>query len=343
MEPETGAADSGFDISSAVGDIASGLGFSDAPDDAGDSGSDGAESSVAAAGETQSSVTSPAKETGPAAAPTTPAPTVREPPKSWSKDKHELWSKLPPEAQDYYEQREKQMLDGLEQYKGDATHGKTFKDLTAPYAALLKSQGLSEQQAVQYLLNAHFRLTNGTLEQRRAAYEQLGKGLQILPSQTTAQAPGQSAAALPPEVQTLQSRLDALEFERRQEAETQMRALRADADKQIESFAANPANVYFQEVAQDMVPLIKAGMTLEAAYERCVWGNPVTRAKEQLRAQTEWETNFKAKSKAEADAARKATAANVRSADTPKTPTGRKGKFLDTASMLDDLKEIQSR
>ena len=32
-------------------------------------------------------------------------PASRPAPKSWTKDRHEMWAKLPPEAQDYYEFR----------------------------------------------------------------------------------------------------------------------------------------------------------------------------------------------------------------------------------------------
>ena len=61
------------------------------------------------------------------------------PPSSWSKDKHEYWGKMPREAQEYYNVREKQMLDGLEQYKGGCGFWQTAKRCFYPV------QGISER------------------------------------------------------------------------------------------------------------------------------------------------------------------------------------------------------
>src|SRR6185503_1710067 len=44
-------------------------------------------------------------------------PTLRSVPKSWAKDYHPYWEKIDPKAQEYIEKREKDFLDGLEQYK----------------------------------------------------------------------------------------------------------------------------------------------------------------------------------------------------------------------------------
>src|SRR5262245_43095360 len=56
------------------------------------------------------------------------APSIREAPKSWAKEQHEIWSKIDPKGQDYIEKREKDFLDGLEQYKTDAQWAKTIRD-----------------------------------------------------------------------------------------------------------------------------------------------------------------------------------------------------------------------
>ena len=109
--------DTGFDIGSSMDKIADGLGLRGAtgslpPDDAPEA--DAVPSTEAAASDTEDTDTDlgtePSTDSGAAA----PAVTTRPPPKSWSHDKHELWSKLPPDAQEYYEVREKQFpgLDG---------------------------------------------------------------------------------------------------------------------------------------------------------------------------------------------------------------------------------------
>lgn len=261
---------------------------------------------------------------------------VKPPPKSWEKDKHELWSKLPPDAQDYYAKREQDFLNGIEIYKGDAGFGKSMRDALMPYKAVIDAQGISEPQAVQYLLNAHYRLTQGSPEQRKAAYEQLGRNLGMVAAD-----PINPDQKVDPMVQQLQEKLNGIEsaLTASQQVEYQQAQQRAVAE--VNQFASDAAHPYFDEVADDIAIYIKSGASLTDAYERAVWANPVTRAKEQGRLQTEAEAKFREKAKADAEAARKATAANMRGRDTRRPPTEAKGSMDDT--LRETMSKIRDR
>jgi len=310
MDPEN-TADSGFDIDSAMDAIAT-----EAPE--------------TPEVEVEQPETPPVAE---ATTETPAAPTVRPPPKSWAKEKHELWSKLPPDAQEYYEVREKQFLDGLDQYKGEATFAKQFKEILTPYTPMLKAAGVTETEAVQYLLNAQYRLSTGTPEQRKAVYEEIGAELGLF------QPPQQSQ--MDPTQKALQERLDRVESSLTQRQQAELREAQAKASRQVETFASDPKHAHFDAVASDMVPYINAGFSMEDAYERAVWANPATRSLEQARLQTEAETKAKEKAKAEGEAARKATSNNVRGIESRSAPTEPKGKLFE--DMGDILKEIKSR
>lgn len=327
MDPEDQTADSGLDMDAAVGDIASGLGIDigigeDKPDDDIDLDMDAAPQEEAA----DDDVAEPDA--------VAPEVTLREMPKSWAKDKAELWSKLPPDAQDYYSLREKQFLDGLEQYKGDATFAKELKEIITPYKALLASQGVNERQAVSALLNTHYRLSQGTVEDRRAAYEQFGRELGLVQPQV-----GQGQP-VDPALKKLQDELNGVKSALTARQQAELRSLQADADREIETFAADQANVYFNEVGQDMIPLLKSGHSLKDAYEKAVWANPVTRQKELNRIQTESAAKLKEKAKTEGAAARKATNSNVRGVESRKAPTEPKGEmFADMSDILADIRK----
>lgn len=313
-------ADSGFDIGAAMDSVATAM-TGDAPK----------ESEVPVEAETE--VSEPEVE---AQEPVAETPAIRPPPKSWAREKHELWSKLPPDAQEYYETREKQMLDGLEQYKANAQYAKQLQETLTPYKAMLQSQGVDEVSAIKYLMNAHYQLTNGTESSRRAAYERIGAELGFATQQAA-----QQGAPVDPTVKALQEKLERLEsgLSARQEAER--REAYAKHMTAVEAFAADEANVHFGDVAQDMVAFIKSGLPLKDAYDRAVWANPVTRAKEQARLQTEAQEQLKAKAKPAADAARKATAVNVRGAETRREPTEPKGSMDDT--MRETLANMKRR
>ena len=61
----------------------------------------------------------------------------------------------------------------------------------------------------------------------------------------------------------------------------------AKVSKIVDDFAKDPAHPYFDELADEIALQIKAGKTLQDAYETAVYANPVTRAKELARIQLE--------------------------------------------------------
>lgn len=260
------------------------------------------------------------------------------PPKSWKQEKHELWSKLPRDAQEYYTEREKQFLDGIEQYKGDAGYARQLREIITPYRATLAAQGISEPQAVQYLLNAHYQLTNGTPEERARAYRQIGADLGLV-AEAAAEDP--NAQAVDPAVKQLQTELREVKTALTQEQQAKFAEAQQRADAETNAFYADPANVYINEVGHDMVPFVKMGLSLKEAYTKAVWGNPVTREKEIARFQTEAAEKLKANAKTEAETARKASSTNVRSTESRRAPTEPKGSMDDT--MRETLKKIRDR
>ena len=324
--PGEEAADSGFDMDAAVASIGSDLGLGLDDDAAPDEPS-------LPQDEHQEADPKPAEV---AKEPVQEAPQIKPPPKSWSKDMHEEWSKLTPKAQDYYEQREKQMLDGLEQYKGDATYAKQLRDIITPYEPMLRAQGINQTEAIQYLMNAHYRLTNGSIDERRQVYQQLGEQLGFVQQAAADQAP------VDPTVRQLQKTVEQLQSERQMEVRAAQQREHESNVRQIETFAADPANVYFNEVANDMLPLVNAGMKLEEAYKKAVWANEVTRAKELARIQTEADERRKADGTTKLETARKAASANVRSQETRKAPTDPKGDTWEE-TMRDVLRKRSER
>lgn len=278
----------------------------------------------------------------------TPAPTdpvashpvtVKPAPKSWPKEMHDHWGKTPPEVQAYWETREKQMLDGLEQYKGSAQFGKSMHEVLTPYSHILQSQGIDAPRAVGALLQAHQRLTTGTLEQRRAAYDELGRNLGLPQAQA-----GEAAAAAPmidPRVQALEQQFSQIQQTLTAQQQQAVDAARAKASQDVEAFASDPKHAYFEECAADMLRFLQQGDSLQEAYDKAVWTNPVTREKQvQAHAQTELE---KARERARLDALpkKKAAGVNVRGRETQRTPTEPLGSMEDT--LRETLTKIRAR
>jgi hypothetical protein len=195
---------------------------------------------------------------------------------------------------------------------------------------------VDEAKATQYMLNAHYRLSSGTPQERATYFSSLAKSYGI---DLAGLAPSQEQQ-VDPTVKALQDKVGNLEQTLTQRQQQEFAAAQNKVKADVDAFAADPKNVYFDECAEDIVALVQAGNTLEQAYEKAVYANPVTRAKELARIQTEHEKSLREKAKAEAEAARKASSTNVRTRDTRKAPTEPKGTMDDTLrATLKDIKE----
>ena len=323
-------------ISSGVETIAAGLGLGEGADDRGNLEDDPPKDEPAQGDEAPPEGEEAPPAEGEEGEPASAAPVAKPPPKSWAKDYHEDWGKVPPKVQEYIELREKQMLDGIEQYKEFHGLGKSIKEVVSPYMPMLQASGVDPAKAVAVLLNANYRLTQGPAESRKQAFIELGTSLGIIP-------PGavQGQAPEPPAVREMRERLMRLEGSLTESQQIRYEEARTRVSTEVEAFSKNAP--YFEEVADDIVAFINAGCDLKTAYDKAVYANPTTRAKEIARLENEAAAKLKAKARGEVDAARRGTAANIRGRDSLRAPTEPKGKFLDEKSMLQDLHDIKSR
>lgn len=276
------------------------------------------------------------------AAPATDAglvPTVLDVPKSWKAEMHPYWSKLDPAVQKYYIEREKQMLDGLDQYKAEAQQAKTWRESLSPYQQTLRQLGMDELTAAKSLFQADHILRYAPTEQKVAYFKRLADNYSI---DLKGLAPASAAPApLDPAIQALQDKLATVEhtLTARQQADHQ--SAQDKLRKDVDAFASDPAHPHFNAVADDMMPFIQAGLSLQDAYDKAVWAHPVTREQQlQARLQTEAEKQ-RENARLQALPKKKAASASMRSVDTTRTPTEPVGSIEET--MKDTLRTVRSR
>jgi hypothetical protein len=313
-----------FDLDAGVDEIASGMGWT-SDDGQSDDFDDGDE--FEDGGELPGKQTDEQEKAEGEKAPKNVAPevTTKAPPASWAKEQHEHWAKMTPEQQSYVELREKQMLDGIEQYKQGHQFASDLMRTIEPFRAEIQSHGLTETQAINNLMNSHRVLTQGPLEARQQAFVELGRSIGLIPNEGQPQ--------LDPQTQELQQRIARME---QQEQLRQQQIYQQEHSKvmsELDKFVADPEHAYFEEVAEDMLPFIKPGMSMEelkTVYDKAVWANPVTRAKEQSKLVAEQSKALAEKQKQEALAAQKARSTNVRRASTNRTSSEPLGSWDST-------------
>lgn len=349
MDQETVVADSsqdagaagGFDIDQASNDLAGDL-FPESTREATDDAEGASADEITEPADTEQA-TEPPKDGAAADDAAKAGVTAKPVPKTWPKEMGEHWAKTPKEVQDYWDVREKQMLDGLEQYKGDAVYGKAMRDAVTPYMALIQAQGIDAPRAVQTLLNAHYKLSVSPPSQKAQYLDYIAKQYGI--DQSLRQQTQGGQQAVDPRLAQLQDELHQLKQVINSGSEQQLNAERTRISQEVNTFASDPAHPYFDEVADDIIVMLKAGLPLQDAYDRAVWANPGTRAKETARLQTEAKAEADKKAREQAEAAKKAASTNIRNRDTRRTPTEQpKGTMRDLdGAMKEAMREIKAR
>lgn len=235
------------------------------------------------------------------------------------------------------------MFRGIEGFKEDASWGKGVKSVLAPFAAIMQQHNIDPMVQIGGLMNAHYSLATGSPQAKADLIAKLLVDYKVDPTLVkVGDAPGE-APYVDPEVKALRESVQALqstEATRQKENETRVRA---ELATKIDSFFADPANTYINEVGHDMARLIDSGLAKDTAdaYQQAIWLNPAVRAKEQARITTEAATKVETERAAKAEAARKASAANVNARAKSGSTAAPLGTMEDT--MMATLRDIKTR
>lgn len=323
-----------LNLDASVETIAGDLGLSDTG-----GGGDGGQGEPPTAGGDDAGGASPAAPSAPAAASPTPTPTTTSlaAPRQWRKEAAGLWEQLPPLVREEVAKREEDMFRGIEAYKTDANLGKTFREVIQPFAQTMQQYGVQPERLVGNLLNAHYTLAMGKPEQKLELFKQLAADYGVDLAQASAMQGfvDSTVSNLQQEVRRLQSQLAGF-------SQAQTSAVREQANAQLNAFEAEKDSAgellhpHFNEVAVEIATFLSSGVasSLEDAYNRAIWANPVTRVKVQERAEAV--AADKARKEAEERAAKLAAAkaANVKSSAKASTAGSPLGSMDDTLNAV---------
>lgn len=264
-------------------------------------------------------------------------------PKSWAAAQAAIWAKMPPEAQAYVEQREAQVEEGFKANAPAVHYAKELSSIIGKYDTLLQSQGVKDHRVVvSTLLNSHYILSTKDAAGKAAFLAEVAKNYGVDLDQALA-----AFKAGPPaetaEAKELRERMDRIEADKRASDTAAFETIKAQSANEVAAFAADPAHPYFNEVAGDVALLLKADekMNLATAYERAVYANPVTRAKELSRLKEAAEKTAREEAEEKAKAAEKARGTRVRGQEEHRESPDLLGTMEDT--MRDTYKKINNR
>jgi hypothetical protein len=262
-------------------------------------------------------------------------------PGTWTKDAIAEWAQTPPRVQKEILKREEDMHRGLEQYKERADLGTRYDKVVEPYRPILAAENIDPVELFNSFAGNHYLLTRGTPEQKIELAANLLTSYGIDPDAVKARLANYVPPA--PEVVELQKEINALKQGQQIFTEAQNAERIKQFSSQVDAFAADPKNIYFEEVADNIAALLKSGQAtdLQSAYDQAVFLNPVTRQKEFDRLMTEKSSEAETARLAKLAEAEKAKGANVKTSSKTRDGTIPVGTMDETID--ETLRKIEAR
>lgn len=256
-------------------------------------------------------------------------------PKTWTKEALAKWATVDPVVQAEILKREEDFLKGITGYKQAADLGVRYSQVVEPYGAMLAAEKIDPVQLFQSFAGNHYLLSRGTPQQKVEVAANLLNGYGIpLADLLNHIAEVGEAEPVDPKYAALEKRIDELTKAQDTRVSAESQAIQSKINQEIEDFAKDPANIYFDELAADISQIFAAGgaSTLKEAYDKAVWANPGTREKELARRDAEKVAAQQAEEQKRKDKIASRTADSVNVRPSSRDATIPKGSIDDTLS-----------
>lgn len=258
---------------------------------------------------------------------------VEPPPQGLSAKMKEKWKELDPEVRQELARREEDFHKKLTASDSEYHFGKKMKDVVSPYMAIIQSEGGTPESAVKDLLNTAYILRTGSPQQKAQLVMQVAQqyGVDLQQAMQPQEQVHPALAQMQQELAMLrqQANPEIIKQQLQEEMES------ANIMSQVNAFAGDPANKYFEQVKPLMASLLSSGAAqdIQEAYDKACYADPTIRSTllaEQNKA-------LEAKRKAEVQRKKQASASVVGSPD----GTSPNAKALNK-SLEDELREAMN-
>lgn len=329
-EEGTDGSSGGFDTQSALDEISQSLGFNSKEDDSSDNTDTGVNNEQETANsESQDSSTNAAntqnetKEGEQQPDATTTAADAPKAPVSWKPEVAAKFNTLEPDVQAEILRREQDIFKGIEQYKTAAEYGKNVYQVLHPYQEEISKRGIDPMNYLHSVLEADRLITNASPDQKIEYFKQLANAYGVTIDTELFGNEDQTVQELRNEINQLKSNFS-------KQSEQAERARLDQITAEVNAFANDPKNMHFNSLQNEIAGLISSGVckTLQEAYDKAVWANPITRNLELDRLQKLKDDAAKKEQQKKLEEVKKRTSANVTSSDRKPGSTA-KPKTLD--------------
>ena len=188
---------------------------------------------------------------------------ARNPWASWKKEAQTALSSLPPETQQFIQEREEQFHRGIEQYKQDAFRGRSLGKALAPHMEYLEQVGVQPEQAIATLIQTEKVLRTSDPQTRAQMFMKLAHDYGVDVNSLT-------NVPFDPYKYQQEQQFNAIQQELMQLKQSRQIAEEAQLGQTIEQFAQQ--HEYFDEVRETMADLLDKGLAsdLNDAYSKAI-------------------------------------------------------------------------
>lgn len=219
-------------------------------------------------------------------------------PVSWRPSAREVWKDLPPAAKEEVLKREREIQQGLEQASQARRFTEQFHQMVRPFEGIMKAEGARNPlEGVQSLLQTGAALSMGQQSVKAQTIANLikhyGVDIETLDGILAGEQPQNTEEAkiqqmLDQRLKPVQDLLGQVNQQRAQQSQ----GVQQQTQTEIQQFAADPKNEFFNDVRNDMADILEMAarrgenMSLQDAYDRACYFNPEVRKVVQARGGT---------------------------------------------------------
>jgi hypothetical protein len=194
-------------------------------------------------------------------APLAPAPQA---PASWSPAAREQWKAIHPDVQREVARREGEMARYVNEMSSARNIAERFTQTIQPFLGTIQAEGVDPLTAVRNLMQVTQTLRSGTQYEKASTLAQIvrvyGVDIASLDAALVGQAPPQGSQQQAPDVNAAVQQALAPLYQAAQQRQNQlMQSAEGEARSELEQFAADPANEFFQDLRQEMADIIELG------------------------------------------------------------------------------------
>lgn len=188
------------------------------------------------------------------------------------------WNELPADVRAEWAKRENDIHQMVTRHDGELNMGRKMKEVITPYMPLIQAANSTPEKTISQLMNTAYVLATGSPAQKAQILQSVAQQYDVDLGLAT-----QTQNNVDPNIMAMRQELEYLRAQLNPDTiknQLQEQMAYDNMMTEINAFAANPSNRYFEQVRPIMGSLMESGKAknLQEAYEMAIYADPTIRS-----------------------------------------------------------------